>query len=483
MQNSRMKLFMGYMKMNDACRSGKRISPLTQFYLITGGTFLLSMVLYGAIWHDAPVKTNDSPAYLLLAADLVDFQLETLHDRTPGYPLFLLVSGSIGEPTRALFYMQLILHFISISLCLHLLHRLSVSWTGMIIFLIVALLPLYSERATYVLTENFTQFLLVGGGIGIVLWFMDRRFFWLFPAGICLAFAGITRPTYQYLSLLFAVLILVLQFSRHWQQERTRLLFAILVLTGFTIMIPGGLAFYNAQHFGFWGLTPYSGFNLSGKTARVLERLPLEYSPVREVLIKYRDEGLLRPHGAHSGAGYIWEPHAQAELQEVTGMDRIELSEYMLEINLLLIRSAPMEYLAEVGYAFVTYWFPPNDDMANMNSRPLQLIWSLVHFAVISLFALQLILLFGFLILIVNIPVPFRTAWVENIPHNNHRFLTFLFALSIIGLTAAVSTILQTGDMRFRVPTDLLILLVTVIGVDTLLFIRQTILQLNISNR
>jgi len=437
--------------------------------------FLASGLLYARLWPDAPVVTNDTQLYLQLARDMSDGHIDELSDRTPGYPALLLLSGSHETPTLALFYIQLVLHFFSIYLGLVLLHQLKVGRMWQFLFLFVSLLPMYAEKAGYALTENFTQFLLVAGVVGLILWLRSGRWGWLILSGGALAWAGITRPTYQILGVGFGVALALLAFLPSWREHRNRALTSAGVLIVLSALLVGGLIQYNASHFGFAGLTPLSGLNLSAKTARVLERLPDSYSPVREILIKHRDEGLVKPGSAHTGAGYIWEPATINELESVTGMDRIQLSHYMTGVNLYLIRAAPLEYITEVGYAFVTYWFPANNNLANLDSRLVQLLWSLIHFLFLGFFLAQALLSIGFAVLLLILPKSNRSDFVSQIPEAWSVGNLFLFGYAVVALTAAASTVIQSGDARFRVPTDMLIWLVAIVGWNMLLHIRQAL--------
>src|SRR6266852_872523 len=75
--------------------------------------FAVAFWAYTTLWRHAPVMTSDSPSYLAVASDLVDFRIDHLHYRTPGYPLLLLITGSGELPNRALFFLSLLLHFTS----------------------------------------------------------------------------------------------------------------------------------------------------------------------------------------------------------------------------------------------------------------------------------------------------------------------------------------------------------------------------------
>ena len=61
---------------------------------------------------------------------------------------------------------------------------------------------------------------------------------------------------------------------------------------------------------------------------------------------------------------YIWK--AIPELEEATGLDKPQLSKYMTRVNLVLIKKAPLEYLAELARALPLYWFPFSPKPSNL---------------------------------------------------------------------------------------------------------------------
>ena len=83
------------------------------------------------------------------------------------------------------------------------------------------------------------------------------------------------------------------------------------------------------------------------------------------------------------------------DLKVATGLEMAQLSTYLVKLNLLLIANAPLGYLQDVLWAFCRYWFPSSTTLANMNSRSLQFLWGILHFGIVSVFAINLVLLFA----------------------------------------------------------------------------------------
>ena len=138
--------------------------------------------------------------------------------------------------------------------------------------------------------------------------------------------------------------------------------------------------------FNFFGIYTLSGFNFSTRTVKVLERLPDEYAAVREALIKARDVELVQRDGDHTARLSYW--LAMPDLIQITGLQGPALSNYMLRLNLLLIKKAPLEYLEEVFASFSSYWLPSVTQLANRGSLSLQILWAIVQLGAVAVFAL-----------------------------------------------------------------------------------------------
>ena len=100
-----------------------------------------AFVFYLFLWPEAPQLSLDSPSYLRLARDIRAGHLSELSIRTPGFPLFLLVMGSENNPTRSLYYVQLLLYFTSAGLLAALLRMLQLDRRYILGFVLFSVLP------------------------------------------------------------------------------------------------------------------------------------------------------------------------------------------------------------------------------------------------------------------------------------------------------------------------------------------------------
>ena len=133
--------------------------------------------------------------------------MDRLWFRSPGYPFVLWLTGSTVQPTRALLYLGLALHLAAVWLVAGVLHRLRFSFGVLVLFGVVMSLPPFVEPAGYALTENLTEFLLAGSFASLAAWLWKDRLRYLVLSGGFIAFAALTRPTFQVTALIFAVVL------------------------------------------------------------------------------------------------------------------------------------------------------------------------------------------------------------------------------------------------------------------------------------
>jgi len=448
--------------MDNRANAGHGVSPIT-FVVFT--IVILAGILYWFIWNDAPILSLDSMDYMDIAVDLQDGELDDIYFRAPGYPLLLVLADSANKPSRMLYFIQLSLHLISVALLALFLIRLEVPRIPIGFFLVLSLLPMNVVMTAYVLTEALTEFFLVIGAVMLLFW-LDRgsssiRVLFLVVSGVAFGLLALVRPSYQLLFVVLAVIMLLLY--RLVRAEKRKWLLAMTVTFIVPLLIIGGYYAYNYNKFGYFGLTPSFGFHLSTKTARVVERLPDEYAEVREVLVRNRDIILVERNGRHTGENYIW--LAVPELERITGLDKPGLSNYLLRLNLILIKQAPLYYLKDVTSAASLYWFPTTTRLSNFNSRSIQLLWSVIHFIVISIYFMVVFLLACFILLRWLLPDEVRRKMFPALGNIGIMLPSFAIPFTIIVYSMLVSTMFEAGHQRYRTPTDLLIFFFLILGI------------------
>jgi hypothetical protein len=462
------RLFEGFM-FEDSSRIESEAGDLFGLPIRTATTYVLLFVLafgiYASLWPGAPVMEPDSHRYLSTARDLADLHLDELQLRAPGYPLLLVATGSSHTPNRTLFFLSLFLHFASIWLLASVLYSNGVKSGLLILFGLILLSPSFVEIAGYVLSENLAAATLVLGFVGLTFWSQGGKLVWIIISASAFGYAALTRPTYQLLAIGIAGYLLIIRTLFNWSLVKQRnLMIASVVLVCGSIFFLGGYSWINYRSVGYFGITPKLGLTLSQKTLRVIERLPEEYLVIKDVLVKARN-ARLTSDPSHTGFDYIWP--IVPELKRITRLEYPELSAYMLRLNLILIQKAPLNYLQEVLWASVTYWFPSSGELANFNSRGFQLFLAVSHFCLMTAVAINLVLLVGagiyvevcrhFLIKVVGLPV-------VDFSLIRFQWLIYGLASAIVLYTAVISCLVEIGNARFRVPTDALIVFMLFLG-------------------
>lgn len=444
--------------------TASRLAPPLRVAAIYLFLFLIAFPTHGYLWRDAPIQEGDSPQYLEVAQDLSDFRLDTLHDRTPGYPLLLALTGSTQQPTRALFFVSLALHFASVWLLALVLHDAGVRTSWLLAFGVLLILPPYAELAGYVMTENLAQFALVMGLACLILGFPKRNPALLTVSAIAFGCSALVRPVNQALALTIGICLLLFAFfSRQGQGVRSQAFRASAVLVAGSLLILGAVSWVNYNRFGYFGVIPSIGFHLSTKTMPFVERLPEEYAPVREILIRERDALLIKRGGSHTGTQAIW--GVRSDLARMTGLSMPQLSSYLLKMNLRLIRTAPVEYLQEVARSMSVYWFPAAGPLANMNSSVLRWLWALIHVALVAFLFLQLAVVTG--VAAGSVAARVGQAARRSTPlfsATRVQALSFMVAAVIVFYTMILSCALDIGEPRQRRSTDVLVVFLCFLG-------------------
>lgn len=411
---------------------------------------------YGSAWNWRPELEGDSAGYMAVAADLEDGSLDALHDRPPGYPLLLAILDASETPNSALLGVQLILHALALLAVLYLLDGLGVGPVALAAVALLGALPPFVEHASFVLSETLVQTLVVAAVVGFLRFVLVGSRTWLATATFALAIVGLVHPANQLLwvAVSTSVLALCALLGLRTRMRRRALQGTAIIAICATLALGVSISF-NGARFGFYGTSPMLGRTLSHKTVRVLELLPEEYAPVREILIRHRDRALLDPQTGHLGLAYIF--RAMPEIEERTGLRGPELSSYLVEMNLALIRRAPMDYVDEVLRSVIWYWAPGVTDRSSFGLGTIKAAFNAVRASVLGAFVIAVVALTGPTLLLVEAVWSRRRSRIEP----QLELQRILLVLGTIGGTLAYSTFVNTtltaAVYRLRIPFDLLI--------------------------
>ncbi|MGE5357937.1 MAG: hypothetical protein ACM3NQ_02900 [Bacteroidales bacterium] len=431
--------------------------------VIYGGLFVAALVLYIGLWRNAQVVDGDTAQYQAVAADLLDGHLDVLHDRTIGYPLLLVLTGSAHHATLSLLVVSLLMHLASVWLLAVTLRKAGVGPGWLIAFGALLVLPPFVEPAAWLMTENLAQFVLVVALACLVHGFATTRVALLLASGLAFGYAALTRPAYQAVAVVLSAGLLLLPVTIRSANFafRDAVKAAGLVVAGSALVV-GSMAYVNYARFQYFGLVPSIGFHLTTKTWTFFEQLPDEYATVRDAFVARRNIEVQRRGSTPTQV--IW--NAKKDLLAATGLTGPQLSRYLLKANLVLIRKAPIAYLQEVARSLALYWFPQANLLASMGSSTLRLIWAALQAAIVAFFFLQAMVLGS----VVAFDASRRRCggrartFVSAIQATAPQVLAYLLAIGIVFYTMLLSCFLDIGEPRQRRPTELLIVFVCVLG-------------------
>lgn len=421
-----------------------------------------STIVYTLIWKGIPETGGDSEQYIEVAVDLMDSKIDALPFRPLGYPFLLYVTGAVENQGYTLFYLSVILHWASIWLLALVLFNVGIPDTALKIFVVIMSLPLFASHIAVVLTENLTQFLLCAVVFCLYFGLINNRKSLLCVAAATAGLSAFVRPEFQMLIAFIVVSLLLVNFClRSISSERRRITrnIAILLAVNFTLL--GAYFTFNHLKFGYFGITPRLGFNLCSRTVPVLERLPVSYEPIRSILIERRDQHLVKSNSSHSGYSYIW--GLPATLQNTTGLSLAQLDRYLTKLNLELIISSPLNYIAEVAHAASRYWLPYVPKRIFFGSSLIRVFWIITHFLVVFCFFAQLTIILGVFAIVLG-----RTFWRKLeivIDDTGGKQLSAYVVTSAVVLNSAIaSCLVEAGDPRYRTSVDIFIVALTILG-------------------
>lgn len=419
---------------------------------------------YGVVWKGAPYPSLDSPSYMRLATDLAGFRLTQLHQRTPGLPLVLALTGSEKHPTRRLFYLFLLLHCLSVFLLWNLLSSLNINRVLQGLFVCVAFLPPYVEAAAYPDTEALTEFALAASYVALLLWLNKWRTVYVATFALFVAAAALVRPTYQAVSVILALSVLALWKARLFSPPRQRTLAGGLVaMVGLSVAAIGSWSVLNYVHFGYFDTSTMTAINLTTKTAAFIEDLPPKWAGMRDILVRNRNRALSLTTDEHRWQDYIY--LALPELREYYQYDETAMFTDLKSANLELIRERPFSYLNESLRSLGPYWMPFETPLSTGESPHLRMVWAAGQIVVVLVFLFQLFPASGALMVYLSscLLSRFGSAWT--LPPDVRRLLTaYATGIVIVMYTALVSCFMGIGISRYRVPVELLMMAVSLIG-------------------
>ncbi len=325
----------------------KRAKVLLTLILIASLVRVLIWFVY------EPIVCPDTGSYERLALQIKQLDFSQYRgDRGPIYPLLLLIGGMNHK------MIWLIQSALGIAITL-MLFRIAFRQTeNLFISLLIGLshavsLSQICFEAT-ILTETLGTFFLV---LTLCLFIevdrADNRIAYYVYIGIITSLAGLTHPLLLFLIPLYFIFFA----SRCWFARATMSDVAkrLLAFTIPVVVIVLGWSFFNKITLGYFGPTTMTGYHLSQHSGAFIELATDEYSTIRDVYLKYRQERL-REAGTHSGT--IW--MAWPEISEVTGLTFSEISKKLQKMSVQLFVRHPFLYIKGVSRSWMRFWEKEN---------------------------------------------------------------------------------------------------------------------------
>ena len=422
----------------------------------------LVFLLYSAFWSSAPILTTDSPGYMRLARDIRHLRISEFHQRTPGYPLMLVLTGATEHPTRALFYSSLVAQFGAVYLLVRLLLWCGVRPRWARAFGLLAILPPFVEPAAYVMTETLTTLALTAAYAALVVALERAKVrHWAVFAALALMCA-LVRPTF---ALLVPALIIVVAGCRLAGIVAPRWSSLVLPFGAVTVLVAavfGGMSAINYRRFGMFASTSLGPIQLSTKVTSVLEFLPDQYAGLRELLIHHRDENLIQRFDDHMAQDYIY--RAWPDVKRYYGGSETRALEAVQNASTYLILHKPGSYLGDCARLIGQFWMPMDVPLASGRSVTLRAVWFCLQLLICSMFFVELAIVGGLLCFL--LAVRRNDVVSQHILEENRRpVLAYVIGVAIVVYNMVLSCFLGIGLARYRVPTDLAILGTVMMGI------------------
>jgi hypothetical protein len=415
--------------------------------------FVVAVVVRIPLWLAyEPVSYPDTGTYLQAAKDLVsgDHSLGQGR-RTPGYPLVIAAAGGDAEWVLAF---QLLSGVATAMLMAGVVMALTgkPTWAaaaGLVHAL--NLQQLFQEGA--LLTES-TATLAVAVCVALLIGLARRLrngqtpWMGLLALGLLCAYALFVRP--QFICLLLIAPAAMVFAASGWQWPTTRSVgAAALVLGPAVLAVLAWCALLQAKT-GYFTLSTQSGFGMVNHPIDYIELAPPQYAPVRDVLIKVRDERIAQVGHSRNTIWYAW-----PEIQRVTGWTLPEASRQLQAMCRQLFIEHPWRYARSVASAWVDFWTVPffwKPEQVNPTVRSaVEATWWVQH---------KLLRLANLAFVLVVAAVCVWPAF--------RRRVQWDVALSAIAATVLMSSLIQAladqgASSRYHLPTQSLVVLVLLV--------------------
>ena len=434
-------------------RSWQKFPIVTSLALI-----MIALLTYGYLWRSGPVMAGDSGGYISVAQDISSMSMLRPQHRTPGMPLLIAITGL--PPGRSFVWAQLLLHGIATVCGLFLLRACGMQALPILGFALLMWTPLYVQSSRIVMTETVAEAALL---LTIGTWWLavkKTKWWAAILSGFLACYAALSRPSYQLLPFILAILT-VLASGLFIESSNKRAKFRrnslLLLFAGTLPMLV--ISYINHARFGYFGLTYALGAHICNRTVLFVERLGVQWEPLRTALIEARNRALIEGK-SHTALQFQWD-HWR-ELRETTGLDDVRLSQKLFKANVELIRQNPLEYLIAVLRAVASQTMPYVTKVAGVDAVRHSL-WVLLHFLGLGAWVLQLWAVGGTFVYLAATKGIGR-VFERGTCCSAECVALYMVVFAVIVYTVLVNAAFDVGDPRQRSPVDMLMWLQTFLG-------------------
>jgi hypothetical protein len=406
----------------------------------------------------SPIESNDTAAYVRVATNIqtLDFS-DYLGERTPGYPLLILIAGFNNH---IVWLIQSVLSILtSIMLFMITLSHTKNKHLSFVIGLFhsLSLNMLFMEQV--ILTEVLSTFLLV---LSLLLYtYLTKseqnktNILYYIALALVVSWAALTRPL---LSLLVPIYFLFLLF-RVWKPE-IPISKRIKYLTGYIVpptLLVWGWCFFNYATVQYFGLTTLTGINLIQHSMPYSYLASDEFSEIKHVIHQQRKSNFEESGSCNVT---IWE--TESRMMEVSGLSSVELSRELTAMTIDIFSNKPLFYIQSVWEAWMKFWLAADIQLED------EIEQSFLTRSILLIWIPNRALIFILKILFLNISI-YRIHRLISSKTMNH-ITDFSFIIIMIVLSASiVQALMENGatgsNLRYSMPYEPLMMYTSIVTI------------------
>jgi len=406
----------------------KFLKPI-HLYLFIIIAFIAYLVIGGASIN-AGADTDD---YQEAASNILT-GYHQINSRVPFYPLLVILTNSTNRLQVGLFWLQYILLFASFFAVVAALLRCGINIKLVAIILLIMVSPPVVRPVYIAQTESIC--LTLCNTLFAIFVLMRNSVIKFVLMAFVMVLLTFTRPSFQLTGLALACWLFYITKNKYLPLAFT-IAFLLPVLM---------FSWYNKAKFGFAGITPAGGWNLTTKTTLFIEEFPDK--KIRDILVEGRNQSLVNSP-SHTAAMFIW--NERQRVIDSLHMSYVDASKYMAKQNMAMIKHNPIRYLSGVLSCTLEYLMP--NGVKTNDRNVLKLSYSVLQLAYVFISVVITVFFFACL-------------WLKGLKALTDIDKMMIFVFIIVFTNHLLSVAVEIGNPRYRQPTEVLILLLIPLGLQ-----------------